>query len=281
MKFKLNTQLSYDVKAPSTFILNIHAMRTAAQTVLEETFTIEPYYKIEELIQVQNENRYVRFEVPGRAQLNINYSALVDTSFIIREAAELYDVPVAHMHPSVLPYLSPSRYCQSDKLFRFAHGRFGKYKTAFERVLALSNWIHDNVEYLSGSTDSQTSAYDTATEQAGVCRDFAHLGIALCRALDIPARYFTGYSYQLNPSDFHACFEAFLGNEWVIFDATKLAPINGMVKIATGRDAADTAIATIFGNVMGTYMSASCELVEDKFEPLYYVKNNIFGFTYL
>jgi len=281
MKFRVSGKLSYDVKGPSTFILNIHAMRTAAQSVLEETLHIEPYQKVEELIQVQNDNRYVRFEVTGKAKIDVNYSALIDTSFKLINAEELHDVAVAQMHPSVLPYLSPSRYCQSDKLFRFAHARFGKYKSAFERVLALSNWIHDNVEYLSGSTNSQTSAYDTATEQAGVCRDFAHLGIALCRALDIPARYFTGYSYLLNPADFHACFEAYLGNEWIIFDATKLAPINGLVKIATGRDAADTAIATIFGNVVGTYMAASCELAEDHFEPIYYTKNNMFGFTYL
>ncbi len=281
MKFRVSGKLSYDVKGPSTFILNIHAMRTAAQSVLEESLHIEPYQKVEELIQVQNDNRYVRFEVTGKAKIDIDYSALIDTSFKLINAEELHDVAVAQMHPSVLPYLSPSRYCQSDKLFRFAHARFGKYKSAFERVLALSNWIHDNVEYLSGSTNSQTSAYDTATEQAGVCRDFAHLGIALCRALDIPARYFTGYSYLLNPADFHACFEAYLGNEWIIFDATKLAPINGLVKIATGRDAADTAIATIFGNVVGTYMAASCELAEENFEPIYYTKNNMFGFTYL
>ena len=110
-------------------------------------------------------------------------------------------------------------------------------------------WIHDNVEYVRGSTNSGTSAYDTVTQRVGVCRDFAHLGIALCRALNIPARYFTGYAYELEPPDFHACFECYIGGEWMVFDATRLAHLNGLVRIASGRDAADTAVASIFGAV--------------------------------
>ncbi|RKR83442.1 transglutaminase-like putative cysteine protease [Mucilaginibacter gracilis] len=281
MKFNVSGKLTYDIKEHSTIILNIHAIRSAAQTVLRETFSIEPYHKSEELIPVQGENRYIRFEVPEPVVINIDYSALIDTSFKKITGSLLNDVPVMQLPPQVLPYLSPSRYCQSDKLYRFANSRFGKIDNAFERVLALTDWIFENVEYLSGSTNSETSAYDTVTEQAGVCRDFAHLGIALCRALSIPARYFTGYSYLLKPSDFHACFEAFLGNEWVLFDATKLAPLNGLVKIATGRDAADTAIATIFGNVVCTAISVSCELAEEKFKPFNYDRKKPRGLTYL
>jgi transglutaminase-like putative cysteine protease len=281
MKFKVTGTLAYEVTAPSTFILNIHALRTPAQAVLEETFNIEPYYKIEEIVQPQTENRYIRVEIPEPATVNMAYAAVIDTSFKQTPAAQLTDVPVMQMDANVLPYLFPSRYCQSDKLFRFAHNKFGKISNAFEKVLAVTNWIHDNVEYLSGSTNSQTSAYDTVTEQAGVCRDFAHLGIALCRALDIPARYFTGYAYQLNPPDFHACFEAYMGGEWVIFDATKLAPLNGLVKIATGRDAADAAIATIFGQVNCLSVAASCELADDNFEPLFYDPKKPMGITYL
>jgi len=281
MKFNVLGKLTYDVREASTIILNIHAIRNASQTVLQESFIMEPYFKTEELTPVHGENRYVRFEVPEACIVDINYNALIDTSIKKVAGHSLNDVPVMQLQPSVLPYLSPSRYCQSDKLYRFANSRFGKIENAFEKVLALTNWIYDNVEYLSGSTNSETSAYDTVTEQAGVCRDFAHLGIALCRALSIPARYFTGYSYQLNPPDFHACFEAFLGNEWILFDATKLAPLNGMVKIATGRDAADTAIATIFGNVYCTAISAGCELAEEKFKPYTYDRKKPRGLTYL
>lgn len=281
MKFKVMGALGYEVREASTFILNIHALRTPAQAVLQESFLIHPYYKIEELTPQHTENRFIRVEVTEPAIVNINYSAVIDTSYKQTAGNLLTHVPVMDMGTSVLPYLFPSRYCQSDKLFRFAHNKFGKMDNAFEKVLALTNWIHDNVEYLSGSTNSQTSAYDTVTEQAGVCRDFAHLGIALCRALDIPARYFTGYAYQLNPPDFHACFEAFIGGDWVIFDATKLVPLNGLVKIATGRDAADAAIATIFGNVSFLSISASCELADENFEPVFYDGKTPSGLTYL
>jgi transglutaminase-like putative cysteine protease len=281
MKFRVKGTLGYDVVTPSTFILNIHALRTSAQAVLEESFLIDPYFKIEELTPQLGENRFIRVEVSEPAILNISYSALIDTSYKQTPCSQLTHVPVMQMDASVLPYLFPSRYCQSDKLFRFAHNKFGKIENAFDKVLALTNWIHDNVEYLSGSTNSQTSAYDTVTEQAGVCRDFAHLGIALCRALDIPARYFAGYAYQLNPPDFHACFEAFIGGNWVIFDATKLVPLNGFVKIATGRDAADASIATMFGTVNFLTISALCELADDNFEPVYYDGDSAMGLTYL
>lgn len=280
MRFSVSGALSYNVKSAATFIINLHALRTRTQVVLQESFYIDPYYKIEEFTS-SDENRYVRLEVNEPAYININYSAMIETRLKLIPGNELTDVSVMQMAPSVLSYFYPSRYCQSDRLFRFADSRFGKIDNAFEKVSALTNWIHQNVEYLSGSSTSQTSAFDTVTEQAGVCRDFAHLGIALCRALDIPARYFTGYAYQLQPADFHACFEAFIGGYWVIFDATKLAPLNGLVKIATGRDAADAAIATIFGNVEGTFISASCLLADDNFEPLYYDSNNTMGIAYL
>jgi transglutaminase-like putative cysteine protease len=135
-------------------------------------------------------------------------------------------------------------------------------------VTAITNWIHDNVQYLSGSTNSTTSAYDTVAERAGVCRDFAHLGIALCRALNVPARYFTGYAYQLNPPDFHACFEAYIGGCWLIFDPTRLVPLNGLVRIANGRDAADASVATIFGPVTSNAVQVSCEPADAGFAQL-------------
>ena len=125
--------------------------------------------------------------------------------------------------------------------------------------MAITDWIHENVEYLRGSTDSMTSAYDTVTQRTGVCRDFSHLGIALCRALNIPARYFSGYAYQLEPPDFHACFECFIGGSWVVFDATRLAHLNGLVRIGTGRDAADAAVASIFGSAIVHPHQVGCD----------------------
>jgi len=281
MKFNVLTEMEYTARSPGTVILNIHALRTPHQTVINETLTIEPYIKVEELVAAQSENRLIRFEIPEANSIKVIYKATIDNYCEIMDYSQVDEIQVAKMDTTVLPYLYPSRYCQSDKLYRLANNLFGHIQNPFEKVITLTNWIHKNVQYLSGSTNSQTSAFDTVTEQSGVCRDFAHLGIALCRALTIPARYFTGYAWQLKPADFHACFEAYIGDQWVLFDATKLVPLNGLIKIASGRDAADTAIANIFGNVIFTSMLVSCELAEDGFEPFYYLQPGLMGLSYL
>ncbi|MBC7921369.1 MAG: transglutaminase family protein [Ferruginibacter sp.] len=281
MKFQVSSEIDYEVRFPSTLILNIHALRTPAQTVLEETFTVEPYVRIEEFTSVNGENRFARMEVTEPMTLRIAYRATVDTHpKTIDLDQNLENVPVVQLDGSVIPFLFPSRYCQSDKLYRMAYNQFGKIEGTPSRVLAIADWIYENVEYLSGSTNSQTSAYDTIAERAGVCRDFAHLGVTLCRALTIPARYFTGYAYQLTPPDFHACFEAFIGGQWILFDATRLAPLNGLVKIATGRDAADAAVASIFGNVVCTAMKVDCQVVDPDFVPFAYDRANLKGMSY-
>jgi transglutaminase-like putative cysteine protease len=280
MKFEVAAEMDYEVYGDCTLILNIHALRTPGQTVLEETFNIDPYVKAEELVSVHGESRLMRLEISDPGHLKVSYRAIVDNSFKISNYLDKAEIPVAHLDPAIFPYLYPSRYCQSDKLYRLAKNKFGQISNPYLQVVAITNWIHKNVEYLSGSTNQQTSAYDTVTEQAGVCRDFAHLGIALCRALTIPARYFTGYSYKLKPADFHACFEAYIGGEWILFDATKLTPLNGLIKIATGRDAADTAIANIFGNISSTSIQVSCNTLEENFEPWFYQAGSSQGISY-
>ncbi len=282
MKFNVFTEMEYRVGAKSTLILSINALRNQHQTVLSEEFTISPYIKTEELAAVNGENRLIRFEVEDAALVKIGYKATVDNCFKLVDFADKPDIPVAQLDPIIIPYLNPSRYCQSDKLFRLANNYFGHIENSFTKVLTLTRWINKNIEYLSGFSNSNTSAFDTVTEQAGVCRDFAHLGITLCRALNVPARYFTGYSYKLKPADFHACFEAYIGGEWVLFDATGLAPLNGIVKISTGRDAADAAIANLFGDVLFTSMIVGCELAEgEAFEPFFYDSDDTIGICYL
>ena len=283
MKFDVTSEIEYIAHSQGTIVLNVHALRTPHQTVISEVFNIEPYIKVEELLASQSDNRLIRFQIPGGTSIKVIYKATIDNFCQINDYSTIEEIPVAIMDNTVLPYLYPSRYCQSDKLYRLANNLFGHIVNPFEKVVTLTNWIYNNVQYLSGSTDSQTSAFDTVTEQSGVCRDFAHLGIALCRALTIPARYFTGYAYQLQPADFHACFEAYIGTEWVLFDATKLVPLNGLIKIASGRDAADTAIANIFGNVSLAAMNVNCELAVDEygFSPFYYLDAQLLGLSYL
>lgn len=270
MRFNVASELEYSVEAPSTIIFNIHALRTASQTVLEESLSIEPFIRHEEFVSSSGESRFVRLETGTQKTLRIAYRALVDVEHQVVDIDLLGRTPMHRLAHDIVPFLFPSRYCQSDMLGRLAYRNFGALESAYERVVAITEWVYENVEYVSGSTNAQTSAYDTVTQGAGVCRDFAHLSIALCRAMNIPARYFTGYAYQLEPPDFHACFEAFIGGRWMLFDATRLAPLNGIVRIATGRDAADTSVATIFGRVALERMSVGCTLAEEgsSFTPI-------------
>jgi hypothetical protein len=262
MLFHVSCRLDYAVRFPSTLILNVHAQHNESQTILTEQFGVDPVVPLEHFSVPGSENRFVRLETGDAKSLVVTYSATVDCNHDILAAKNLEEMPIGEIPPEVIPYLFSSRYCQSDKLCRLAWDLFGKLPTPHQKVVAIVDWIHSNVEYLSGTTDWGTSAYDTVIQRTGVCRDFAHLGIALCRALNIPARYFTGYSYLLNPPDFHALFEAYLGGRWVLFDATRLAPLNGLVRIGSGRDAADAAVATIFGSVSTKSTSVECRLGE-------------------
>jgi len=274
MKFTVNSSLSYVVNAPTTFIFNIHALKTINQTVWEEQLTLNPSMKIEEYTSHDGSSRFVRLKVMEATNFSIDYSAIVEvTPTIIDKNNSGKSVPVVELDSYIASFLYPSRYCQSDKLMTFAYKQFGHHSSVFNKVLAITDWVNSNIDYVSGTTNSQTSAMETITERVGVCRDFAHLSIALCRALSIPARYFTGYAYQLNPPDFHACLEAYIDGHWIIFDPTQLAPLNGLVKIATGRDAADAAVSSIFGNAKGTSMKVDCQIVEGSFIPFEFAEN--------
>lgn len=269
MKFKVHSLLKYNINENATFLLNIQACHSSHQQIVEESLIINPELPFEEF-ESKTGARYIRLHTDEPCELSIDYKAIVITN--PREIAEEQlnkVVGLNHIDDAVISYIFPSRYCQSDKLYRFASNEFGHYANNYEKVKAIENWIHDKVLYLSGSTDASTSAFDTVTELAGVCRDFAHLGIALCRALSIPARYFAGYAHKLNPQDFHACFEAFIGNEWVFFDATKLVPINTLVKIAHGHDAADTSVANIFGSADLVLSQVTCTALDNDIVFLY------------
>ncbi len=268
MKFHVSCQIEYEIRPPVNLLFNIRPRVSNYQRVVHEKLTLSPRSGTELVITEPDGNRFDRVKVSEGKELIVRYQAEVERDFYLFDPDTLRKVSPAHLHHAQLPYLLPSRYCQSDKLGRFAWQKFGSISDAYDQVLKITEWIHENVEYVPGSTTSATSAYDTPMECAGVCRDFAHLGIALCRALTIPARYFTGYAHQLNPPDFHACFEAFIGGYWILFDATRLAPPNGLVRIASGRDAADVSVCTIFGIARSGKQDIRCECVDAEFQPL-------------
>lgn len=269
MKFRVSSTLHYSVNDLSTFIFNISASKTPSQTILEESLHIEPFILAEELFSTDGLNRSLRLESHSTGTLQISYRAFVNLEILLVDKDQLNQVPISKLPANVIPFLFQSRYCQSDKLLRLAQDKFREIENGYDKVLEICSWIKKNVEYVSGSTDSGTSAFDTVTERVGVCRDFAHLGIALCRALTIPARYISCYAYKLDPPDFHACFEAYLGGRWVVFDPTQLAPLNGLIRVGTGRDAADTSVATTFGNVSFMSMEVSNQVQDEAFQPWY------------
>lgn len=167
--------------------------------------------------------------------------------------------PIEQLPDEVLQFTLPSRFCEADKLLAAAKEVTEGAAPGYEQVEAIRNWIHTNVKYQYNTTNSSTSALDIWHSRIGVCRDFAHLGVALCRAMDIPARMVTGYLYQLKPMDLHAWFEAFVGGKWYCFDATQPTPKGNRITMAYGRDAADVAFVTYFGNAILTSMNVRVE----------------------
>jgi transglutaminase-like putative cysteine protease len=252
MDFSVAATLGYRVKQDVPFVFNVQAQRFAGQEILSETLRIEPERPTDDWTMPESGNRYFRLIVPPGG-FRLSYTASVRLSHPTEDPDEVREIPPDKLSLSVLTQLYPSRYCQSDQLERFARRTFGAFPPGHQRITAICNWIHDNVDYVAGASDALTSAYDIVSQRAGVCRDFAHLGIALTRALGVPARYVSAYAWRLEPPDFHAVFEAFLngpsGPGWYMFDPTRMAAPEGIVRIGIGRDAAEVAFCTQFGEM--------------------------------
>jgi transglutaminase-like putative cysteine protease len=202
-------------------------------------------------IDPRSGNRLIRFDAaPG--PLRVSYKAEVEVHTPPVDA-RLRETPVSRVPDDVFVYLLATRYCESDVLSNEVIRMFGALPPGFARVQAINDWIRREIRYQPGSTNSNTTAQQVFAQRAGVCRDFAHLGITFCRALNIPARIVVGYVwFDEPPQDFHALFEAWLDGHWVLFDPTGMAPVDRVVRIGTGRDAKDVAFATLFGQVQLT-----------------------------
>ncbi|MCH8503315.1 MAG: transglutaminase family protein [Ectothiorhodospiraceae bacterium] len=170
-------------------------------------------------------------------------------------------VPVEHLPDFALMYLSPSRFCESDRLASLAWEVVGNSAPGYDQVSAISRWIHNNIRYLPESDPMPISAMTVAERREGVCRDFAHLGIALCRSLTIPARIVVGYLEGLEPMDLHAWVEAYVGGRWYSFDPTPAEPNRCTVSLAYGRDATDVPVFNPFGPPVSSDMRISVERI--------------------
>lgn len=241
MKISIRAELTYSFAEETQIIAAIEAARTHDQSVISETLEFPPQIRL-----LRDEmpwgDRRIRASLSGK--VTIRYDVIVENNSrqLLPPSGRQHlwsDLPV-----DVLPFLLPSRFCPSDKFMRFVQREFGLAGDGVGRVMSMLNWINRNVDYVSGVSNAETTAERTFVDRAGVCRDFSHLGITLARALGIPARAVSAYALGLNPPDFHAVFEVFLENTWWLVDPTRLAPVEGIVRIGSGRDASDIAFLT-------------------------------------
>jgi transglutaminase-like putative cysteine protease len=248
IRYSLSCDLSYEVKSPTVFIFNVEVAKLMRHHELAERLFVSPDHRHLTYTVPDIQNRYFSVDAqPG--PLNIRYEAEVTLDVFRRDPDTITETPLSSLPLDIMPFLLPSRFVPSDRLAAFALREFGNRPKGHNGVTAICNWIYENIDYQRGSSNEQTTATESLIKRAGVCRDFSHIGIAFCRALNIPARFVSCYAHGLEPNDFHAVFEAYLGGRWWLFDATRQADLDGLVRIGVGRDAAEIAFASPFGQV--------------------------------
>ncbi len=254
---RVGCSIHFECESSATVILLVNPRLDADRPIRQEILDFGSTTKSESFVDADGNVAYR--VILGTGLNRIQHDALVDVSTASDKSEQFGNAPsVATLEPAFLRYLLPSRYCDSDKLFAFARDKFGSIYDAGERVQAISDWVHNNIEYRFGSGRPDISAAQVIERGYGVCRDFAHCTIALCRALNIPARYVTGHLPDIghvdpgSPMDFHAYSEVYLGGQWHVFDARYNEPRIGRIKIAQGLDAVECAFATVYGPALLT-----------------------------
>ncbi len=254
VRIDVGCDLTYQVRTPSVFLFQLVAARNSRQRLCAEELRLTPSLSVERC-EIGTDGNQLQRVVVDSGEFQISYRANVELTPQTQNSNDIGESLISQTPPEVLTYLNPSRYCESDLLSRFAFEEFGQLFPGFSRVQAICNWVFEQLDYTPGSTNATTTAADVLLQRTGVCRDYAHLAIALCRGIGIPARYVAGYALNLQPPDFHGFMEAFLEGNWYLFDPTRLTSTLGLVRIGTGRDAADVSTATITGSVLLTQQS--------------------------
>lgn len=266
----VDSKLSYDCALETTFLFQVAVMANAHQRIAEESIDLQPasgqQLSLNELQTDAEGNRRHRLVAPP-GQFTLHYRARIELDQDEADPSSLDEKAYADLPADVLPFLNPSRYCESDRLAAFAWNEFGSLPPGHGRVQAIVDWVNGSLSYTPGSTGPSTTACDVLLQRTGVCRDYAHVVIALCRSLGVPARYVSGYAVDLQPPDFHGFTEVWLGGDWFLFDATRLAPLAGLVRIGVGRDAADVSFATLIGQAMSQPPQVTAVLAGDGGTP--------------
>jgi transglutaminase-like putative cysteine protease len=255
---RVGCRLSYDTTVPTPVLFVLRPRLEGRVLVMQENLSFGIGQASYEFQDSHGNITYRAMLMPGRNE--IRHDALVAVSSLpdARPAPE-HIRTVDQLPAELLRYTLPSRYCDSDKLMDFAWNQFGQVQHGLPRVQAICDWVHNNIEYRFGSGRPDLSASEVIARRHGVCRDFAHAAIALCRAFNLPARYVTGHLPDVgfqdpgSAMDFHAYTEVYLGHEWFTFDPRFNVPRIGRVKLAHGSDAVDGAFATIYGHAVPSY----------------------------
>ncbi|MGJ8550587.1 transglutaminase domain-containing protein [Winogradskyella wichelsiae] len=245
MRLHTSCHLKFEIFEPTPFILMLRPRSGSQQWVEREEYKITPSTPVFEF--TDNYGNLCQRLIAQPGIFSISTSSEVITSNFIDQGFGAPFIEIQNLPDAVLSYLLPSRYCESDRFNEMSATITEGQLMGYNQVSAITNWLRQNIEYLPGSNNQPLSAIQVNDRQFGVCRDLAHLGIALCRSLSIPARIVVGYLHNLEPMDMHAWFEAYIGNRWYTFDATQVGSPGGYVILGFGRDAADVAIFNQFG----------------------------------
>ena len=245
MWLRTSCVLIFDIELPTPFILMLRPRSGAQQWVACDEYKIKPKVSVEEYSDDYGNLCQRLMAPPGK--FSIKTKADVEIVEFVDVSPGAPFIEIQNLPNNVLGYLLPSRYCESDRFGELANEITAGQIPGYDQVATIESWLRNNISYIPGSSDYPISAIEVNYKQSGVCRDLAHLGIALCRSLSIPARMVVGYLYNLEPMDMHAWFEAYVGGRWYTFDATQTKPKGGYVAIGYGHDAADVAVFNQFG----------------------------------
>ncbi len=253
MLIRIGYDITYSFPAPTDMImmLYVHPSRDASLQTPERLIS-DPALPMDTFIDIYG-NKCARTRAPGGRLRLTNDTVVADSGLPDAVTPDARQLALQELPSDVLLYLLGSRYCELEKLSDFAWNLFGQGPTGWGRVQAICDWVHSHVTFGYQFARADRTAHETFLERRGVCRDFMHLAIALCRCMGIPARYATGYLGDIgvpadpNPMDFSAWFEVFLDGHWHTFDARHNKPRMGRILMARGRDAADVALTTTFG----------------------------------
>lgn len=268
MRVRIGCNIVYELPQPTPMLMAIRPPQSYHHRLVEEQRTVNPAVTLHDYTDIFG-NTIWRLMAPA-GTLSLVYDALADVPPTPDPVLpDLPKTPVEMLPDEVISFTLPSRLCPSDLFIADAWERFGNVVGGWAQVQAVCDWLHTNIQYQKGSISSTTS-WDAYQQGHGVCRDFAHLGVSFCRALNFPARYVCGYLPDINvpydpvPMDFHAWFEVYIDGEWRTFDARHNIPRTGRVLIAKGRDAVDVAFSTLYGSAQLTTFKVWADQVDDQ-----------------